>query len=463
MISIEQSILKGLLFSESYSSRVMPYLDNECFDGAHRTAFNVYKTLYDKYGTRPNLDAIGVSLQKEKLGEAEFSDILEVFDEAFETKDDLPDFEWLVDETESYVRDKKVYNAIYNSIGIIEGDDSKFDKNAIPSLLQEALNVSFNETLGMDFYDDAEARYNFYTSEEELIKVPTDALTTLMNGGLRKKTLSALLGFTNTGKSALMAFMAGEMMKMGYNVLYITLEMAEELVHQRVDANLLDIRMDDFKDMKKEDFMSKIQKVKSKTAGKLYVKEYPTSSAHTGHFRHFIRELKQKRNFSPDVVFVDYINIMASSRYKSLSGVNSYSYIKAIAEELRGLAVELQTPFFTATQTNRDNANSGSPDMTATSESIGLPMSLDWFAAITADEVLQENNQILLHLLKTRWGGKSQVKPKLLKVLWEKMRYTDVGSTADVASNVGQKPDFKSKREEKKTPHKKNTIDFGDD
>jgi replicative DNA helicase len=224
-----------------------------------------------------------------------------------------------------------------------------------------------------------------------------------------------------------MCYLAGEFLKQGKNVLYISLEMAEELIHERVEANLLDITTDEIKTLSKEQYLKGINALKKKTTGRFVAKEYPTSAGHVGHFRHLLKELKQKKKFKPDVVMVDYINICASSRYKSLSGVNSYSYVKAIAEELRGLAVEFDLPILTATQTNRDGSKESNPDMTSTSESFGLPATLDWYIAITMDEVLADNGQQLMHLLKTRWGNKSKIKPQLVNINFDKMRYTDVG------------------------------------
>jgi len=331
MVSIEQSIFKALLYSEEYVRRVLPYLDDSYFDGSQRTLFQVYKRLFDDYNSMPTFEALAVTLQNEKIGDSDFNEIAELIGECEKTKDDLPDVQWLVDETEQYCKDKKIYQAIYESINIIEGDNTKLDKHAIPTMLDEALGVSFDQSIGMEFFDDAERRYELYTSEDERIKLPLEALMKLTNGGLKKKSLSALLAFTNVGKSAMMCFLAGELMKQGHDVLYITMEMAEELVHERVDANLMNVSTDDLKKMKKTDFMSKVDKIKDKCKGRLYVKEYPTSSAHAGHFRHLLKELKQKKKFKPAVVFIDYINICASSRYKSLSGVNSYSYIKSIA------------------------------------------------------------------------------------------------------------------------------------
>jgi len=254
---------------------------------------------------------------------------------------------------------------------------------------------------------------------------------------------------TNVGKSAMMCFLAGEFLKQGLNVLYISMEMAEELVMQRVEANLLGISTDDLEKMPREKYLEGIDKVKKKTHGKFFAKEYPTSAAHVGHFRHLIKELKQKKKFNADFIFVDYINICASSRYKNLSGVNSYTYVKAMAEELRGLAVEFDVPIMTATQINRSGFNEGSPDMTSTSESFGLPATLDWFIAVTQDEVLQENKQQLVHLLKTRWGSKAETKPQLVNIDWSRMRYSDVGSTQEVVNKVGnRKPEKKEKKVE---------------
>jgi len=446
MISIEQSIFKALLYSEDYVRRVLPYLDETYFDGPQRTLFNVYKKLFDTYNSIPTFEALAVTLQNEKIGDSEFNEIAELIGECYKTKDELPDIDWLVDETEQYCRDKKIYNAIYESINIIEGTNKKLDKHAIPELLDEALAVSFDHSIGMEFFDDAERRYELYTDEDNRIKFPLEALNRLSNGGHKKKALSCILAGTNVGKSSMMCFLAGEFLKQGLNVLYITMEMAEELIMQRVEANLLGVSTDDLEKMPKDKYLEGIAKVKAKTHGKLFVKEYPTSSAHAGHFRHLIKELRQKKKFVPDFIFIDYINICASSRYKSLSGVNSYTYVKAMAEELRGLAVEFDVPIMTATQINRTGYNDTSPDMTSTSESYGLPATLDFFIAITQDEVLAENKQQMIHLLKTRWGIKADARPELVSIDWSRMRYSDVGSTQEIVNKVGnRKPEKKEK------------------
>lgn len=454
MITIEESIFKGLLFDEVYCRTVYPFLDEAYFEGTYKTLFRLYKELFDKYNTIPTLEALAISMQKAEIGESEFDEIVKIIESVSKNADERPDTSWLIDETEEYCRDKAIYNAICASFEILNGSDSKMDKHAIPDLLDEALAVSFDTTIGMEFGDDAERRYDIYSNEDARLEIPLDALMTLTNGGFKKKSLIAALAWTNVGKSSLMCFLAGEYLKMGKNVLYITLEMGEEVVYERIDANLLDTPTSELSKLPKEEFLRKVNKIKDKSNGKLYVKEYPTSAAHAGHFRHLLKELKQKKKFVPDIVFVDYINICASSRYRSLSGVNSYTYVKAIAEELRGLAVEFDVPVFSATQVNRDGANSSSPDMTATSESAGLPMTLDFMFAITTDEVLQDNGQQMFHLLKTRWGNKANVKPQLVGVNFEKMRYYSVNtsgnrmSTEEVKNKVGQnRPTFDRKKD----------------
>lgn len=374
MISIENSIVRGLLFNEEYSRKVFPFLSEEYFESGHRTIFTTYKTLFDKYNKQPTLEAIAIHLQKSKLSESEFADIFSIVEEVVEYNktNEHPDTEWLVDETESFCQDVAMYNALNESIQIAEGNNKQLDKSAIPDILNNALAISFDTSIGMDFFDDAERRFDLYTAEDNRIKFPLDALNTLSNGGLKKKSLSCILAGTNVGKSSLMCYLAGEFLKQGKNVLYISLEMAEELIHERVEANLLDVTTDGIKQLTKEQYLKGIKGIKGKTNGRFVAKEYPTSSGHVGHFRHLLKELKQKKKFKPDVVMVDYINICASSRYKSLSGVNSYSYVKAIAEELRGLAVEFDVPILTATQTNRDGSKESNPDMTSTSECLTL-------------------------------------------------------------------------------------------
>lgn len=457
MSTIESAIIKGLLFDEQYARSVHPFLKDEYFDGAVKGLFQTYTQLFEKYNKVPTMESMLIQVQKSGMSEDVFSEACEMLQEAYTSKSDMSDTKWLVDETESYCTDKSLYNAVYQSISIIEGNDKKLDKHAIPSLLEEALSISFTSTIGSDYLEDFQRRFDYYTNTEARLHFPLKALEKLSNGGLPPKTLSCALATTNTGKSALMCFLAGEWLKEGKNVLYITMEMSEEAVQERIDANLLDIRTDDLKnpDLSYEWFQGKVAALKGKTLGRLMVKEYPTGGAHAGHFRHLLKEYKIKKKFVPDIIFIDYINICASSRYKSMSGVNSYSYIKAIAEELRGLAVEHNLPVFTATQTNREASNNQNPGMEATSESFGLPMSLDFFFAIVTNQELMEQGYQVLHLLKTRFGNKSGMKSQTVKIDFDKMRYGDV----DVRSN--NEPEINPSTLGTKKPGMLNTASSG--
>jgi archaellum biogenesis ATPase FlaH len=428
MSTIESAIVKGLLFDEDYARKVHPYLKEEYFDGATKGIFQTYTTIFEKYNKIPTMEAMLVAIQKSGMSEDVFSEACGVLEESYKSRAEMNDTQWLVDETEQYCSDKSLFDAIYKSINIIEGNDKELDKHSIPDMLNDALSVSFETTVGSDYLEDFKKRFDYYTNVDSRLSFPLNALQKLSNGGLPPKTLSCFLAATNVGKSALMCFLAGEWLKAGKNVLYITMEMSEEAVQERIDANLLDVTTDELKNpnLDYEWFSSKIAALRGKTVGRLMVKEYPTSSAHAGHFRHLLKEYKLKKKFKPDVVFIDYINICASSRYKSMSGVNSYSYIKAIAEELRGLAVEQEIPFITATQTNREAANSMAPDMTATSESFGLPMSLDFFVAIVSSQELMEMGRQAFILLKTRFGSKAGVKSQTVGIDYNHMRYSDI-------------------------------------
>lgn len=374
MISIESSIVKALLYDEEYARTVVPHLKPEFFDGHYKEIFVTYNDIFEKYHKIPTVEALVIGLKGKNVPEETFESAIQELSECYKSKDESVDTKWLVDETEKYCVDKALFNAIYQSISILEGNDKKLDKHAIPTILDEALSVSFDTTVGSDYFEDLEKRLDYYTNPDSKLPFPLNALNILSNNGLPPKTLSAVLAFTNTGKSALMCYLSGEYLKAGKNVLYITLEMSEEAVQERVDANLMDMKTDEFKNknLNKDLIRSKMAELRKRTTGRFIVKEYPTGAGHVGHFRHLLRELQQKKKFKPDIIFVDYINICASSRYKTGTGVNSYTLVKSIAEELRGLAVEQNLPIFTATQTNRDAANNQSPDMTATSECLTL-------------------------------------------------------------------------------------------
>jgi len=445
MITIEQSILKSLLHDEKYANKVIAYLEEDYFSDTSQTFFSAYKTLYDKYNKIPTLSAIAVTLQNYSLNEEEFKRVGELV-AVVSIKEDLPDTQWLVDETEEYCRDKAIYDAVFRSLNIIDGIDKQLDKFSIPDMLEDALSISFDNEVGSDYFDDAEKRFDHYTSDDARLKFPLDCLNYLSNGGHKKKALSCVLGTTNTGKSAIMCYLAGEFMKMNKNVLYISMEMSEEDVQERIDANLLDVRTDDIKKLSKEEFIKRVHDIKKRSlGGRLVVKEYPTGTGTAAHFKQLTKELKQKKKFEPDIIFVDYLGICASSRYKNNGSVNSYSYQKAIAEELRGLAMELDCAMMTGAQINRGGASSTSPEMTDVSDSFGIVMALDFFFALTTDEVLQENGQQLMHLLKTRWGNKAKIKHQLVNIDFDKMRYTDIKHTTNTLESTDRQPDRQKK------------------
>jgi replicative DNA helicase len=439
MLSIESSIVKSLIYNEEYARSVVPHLKPDFFDGHHREIFLLYNELFEKYHKPPTVEALVVGLKGKSVTEDVFESAITELSDAYKGKDELPDTQWLIDETEKYCIDKAMFNAIYKSISILEGGEKTLDKHAIPDILEDALSISFNTTIGSDYFDDLEARLEYYTNPDSKLPFPLSALNNLTNGGLPPKTLNVFLAGTNVGKSALMCFLAGEWLKAGKNVLYISMEMSEEAIQERIDANLLDIKTDDLKkpDLNKDLIRSKIQALRKKSTGRLIAKEYPTGSAHAGHFRHLLKELSQKKKFKPDVIFIDYINICSSSRFKSGSGANSYTIVKSIAEELRGLAVEHEVPIVTATQTTREGSTSQSPDMTSTSESFGLPATADLFVAIITNEELLEMGRQMMILLKTRYGNKQGAKSQLVAIDFDKMRYSDV-VTSDVSQQIQQ-------------------------
>lgn len=427
-VSIENSILKGLMYSEPFARKVQPFLKDEYFDAHYKIIYNLYNDYFTKYHSIPTMEALVISLQKTEVNEQEFETCLEEMAAIQKAKDDVIDVDWLVDEAESYCQQKALYNGLYKSISIIEGSDKELSVTAVPDIMTQALAVAFDSNIGSDYLESFEERIQYYLSDDSRIEFPLGVWNKMSNGGLKTKSLSCILAGTGVGKSAQMCFLAGEWIKEGVDVLYITLELSEEQVQERIDANLLDMSTEDFK---KENldvnlYRKRAEELKKKKLGKLIVKEYPTSQAHAGHFRHLLNELKIKRGFTPKVIFVDYINICSSSRYRGGSGVNSYTIVKSIAEELRGLAVETDTAIITATQTTREGSTASSVDMTATSESFGLPHTLDLFIAITSPKELKERNRQLFILLKSRFGNTSDVRPQMVGVDWAKMRFYDI-------------------------------------
>lgn len=430
MERIETSILKGLIYDREYSASVRPFLSESIFGEADQVLYKLIHGYTEKFNDLPSREALMINLNKLTIGEDMFEECVHTLNAIESSKDERPDSKWLLEETESFVRDKSVFNAIYEAIEILDGNEKDGKtKHAIPKMLEEALAISFDSNVGHDYADDAEARYEYYTREESRIPFDLTKLNDITKGGTPGKTLNCILAGTNVGKSLCLCHFSASWLMQGKNVLYISLEMGEEEVAERIDANLMDMKTDDIRKLSKESFMTRFSKVKAKATGKLIVKQFPTAGAHVGHFRHLLNELKLKKKFIPDVICIDYINICASSRYRSMAGVNSYSLVKAIAEEVRGLAVEFQVPIWTATQTNRDGYSSAALDMTDVSESFGLAMTLDFLVGVVTTEELMERGQFLWCLLKTRYGNKQGVKNFVTGVDYDRQRLFDVDAT----------------------------------
>jgi archaellum biogenesis ATPase FlaH len=408
---------------------VIPFLKDEYFtDWSERRVFQHVKTFVEQYNSSPSEEALQISLQNDKnLTEDEFSVISEIINK-FGTPQ--PNKQWILDETEKFCKDKAVYNAIVQSIQIIDGKDKKFTNEAIPEILKDALGVSFDNSVGHDYLLDSDDRFEYYHKLEERLPFDLDMFNKITKGGLPRKTLNIALAGTGVGKSLFMCHMAAGALSQGKNVLYITMEMAEERIAERIDANLMNVTMDDLKNLPKQMFDDRMTRIKNKTEGKLIIKEYPTASAHSGHFRALLNELNLKKEFIPDIIFIDYLNICASSRFKMSGSVNSYIYIKGIAEELRGLAVEFNVPIVSATQTTRSGYANSDMELTDTSESFGLPATADFMFGIISTEDLEKLGQLLIKQLKNRYNDPSQHKRFVIGVDRAKMRLYDVDASA---------------------------------
>jgi len=427
---IETTIFSNLIYNEQYARKVIPFLKEEYFsDQSHKIIFKLVQEYVNKYNSFPSKEALAIDLSnKDGINQEVFNqskEIISAFAEDKETK-----LEWLSDQTEKFCQDKAIYNAIMSSIRILDDGDGKTSKGAIPQILSDALAVSFDTHVGHDFIEDANERYEFYHTKEVRIPFDLEYFNKITQGGLARKTLNVFMASTGVGKSLFMCHMAAANLVKGLNVLYITLEMAEERIAERIDSNLLDIPLDELKIIPKDMYDKKITRLKGKTKGKLIVKEYPTACAGSANFRHLLNELKIKKNFVPDVVYIDYLNICASSRVKMSASINSYTLVKAIAEELRGLAVEFNVPIISATQTNRSGYNNSDIDLTDTSESIGLPATVDFMAALISTEELQQINQIMVKQLKNRYSDPSFNKRFVLGIDKSKMRLYDVEQSA---------------------------------
>ena len=427
MANIEKIILNQLMENDSYSRRVLPFLEDSYFqDKNDRKLFSHIKEFITQYNNIPTREAIIISLDSDSaLSQDDYNtcvDKIDVFKEIEVDQDET----WLLDKTEEFCKDKAVYNAIMESIHIIDGQSANKTANAIPEILSSALSVCFDDHIGHDYIEDSDERYDFYHKVESRVPFDLDFFNVITNGGTPNKTLNVCLAGTGVGKSLFMCHHAANCLQQNKNVLYITCEMAEERIAERIDANIMDITIDDLNALPKQIYDKKMAKIRETSKGKLIVKEYPTATAHSQHFRNLLDELRLKKRFKPDIIFIDYLNICASSRLKSNSNVNSYTYIKAIAEELRGLAVENDVPVFTATQTNRTGFTSTDVGLEDTSESFGLPATADFMFAIIATEELDENKQILVKQLKNRYNDLVANRKFVVGINRAKMKLFDV-------------------------------------
>ena len=429
---IEQTILRNLLFTEEYYRKVVPFLKADYFQEYHeRIVFEEIADFASKYDKIPTKEVLAINIQnRNDLTDDAYKDSLSTVSEL---TDEWVDYEWLVDSTEKFCQDRAIYLALMQSIKIADGGDKKISRDAIPSILQEALAVSFDEHIGHDYIEQATDRYEFYHRKEEKVPFDLEKFNFITKGGLSNKTLNVALAGTGVGKSLFMCHCAGAALTQGYNVLYITCEMAEEKIAERIDANLLNVPVKDITELPEVIFTSKVQEISRKTKGKLIIKEYPTASAHVGHFKALLSDLKLKKDFKPDLIFIDYLNICASARYKGAI-VNSYTYVKAIAEELRGLAVECNVPIVSATQTTRSGYGNSDPDLTDTSESFGLPATADFMFALISTDELEQQGRLMVKQLKNRYSDLATSRKFMVGIDRSKMRLYDVADDASAIS-----------------------------
>jgi archaellum biogenesis ATPase FlaH len=414
-----------MLTDEKYMRKVLPFVKPDYFQGVYKTLFKEAGKYVGKYNRLPTLETLQIELQESNLQGETFTMAMDIIPQLF-TEEPI-DEAWLLDSTEKWCQDRAIYNAIMESITIIDGKHESLTKGALPDLLTKALGVAFDTNVGHDYIENVEERYEFYHTEEDRIPFDLEYFNAITKGGVPNKTLNIALAGTGVGKSLFMCHVAASALVEGRNVLYITMEMAEERIAERIDANLLNVPIDQLDKMSKDMFTTKVADLARKTTGKLIVKEYPTGSAHAGHFRALLNELKLKKQFEPDVIFIDYLNICASSRMKGMGGaINSYSYIKAIAEELRGLAVEFDVPVFSATQTTRSGYGNSDVGLEDTSESFGLPATADLMFALISTEELEQLGQIMVKQLKNRYNDPTYNKRFVVGVDRSKMRLFDV-------------------------------------
>jgi len=429
MERIETTILRNLVFNEDYSRKVIPFIQPDYFEQkAEKVIFEEIVQFIVKYGSAITIEALNIEVEnRTDLNETEVKEIREINSSL---NDAAVEKQWLLDTTEKWCRDRAIYLALMESIHIADGNNNDKNRDAIPSILSDALAVSFDNNIGHDYLQNYEERYEFYHRKEDKIEFDLEYFNKITKGGLPNKTLNIALAGTGVGKSLFMCHLASSVLLQGRSVLYITLEMAEERIAERIDANLLNVPIQQLVDLPRQMFENKVTSLSKKTQGSLIIKEYPTASAHAGHFKALLNELALKKSFRPDIIFIDYLNICASSRHKANNSINSYSYIKAIAEELRGLAVEFNVPIVSATQTTRSGFGSSDPELTDTSESFGLPATADLMFALISTEELEQLGQIMVKQLKNRYADPTMYKRFIVGIDRAKMRLYDCEQTA---------------------------------
>jgi replicative DNA helicase len=444
MKRLETTILKNLIFNEDYARKILPFIKSEYFtDNTEKILFEEVEEYINHYKHLPTYESLVINFtESKKLTEQQVQDSVEMLREINSERNEPSDVAWLIDNTEKFCQDKAIYNAIMQSVKILDNKSDRDSKGSIPQLLSDALGVSFDSSVGHDYVEDSENRFDFYHRHETKIPFDLDIFNKITKGGLPTKTLNIALAGTGVGKSLFMCHVAGSCLSQGQNVLYITMEMAEERIAERIDANLLNIDISDLHAISKQDYDRKFSAMKVKTQGKLIIKEYPTAAASALHFRALLNELQLKKSFKPDIIFIDYLNICASARIKPGSNVNSYSYIKAIAEELRGLAVEFAVPIVSATQTTRSGFTSSDPGLEDTSESFGLPATADFMFALISTEELEQLNQLMVKQLKNRYNDPNTFKRFVIGIDRGKMKLYDVEQSAqDDIVDAGQVDD----------------------
>jgi len=449
MEKIEFVVLRNLVNDEKYTRKVLPFIKSEYFEEeSEKIVFEEIENFVEKYNDLPTKEILSIEVEKRTSVTEDTFKVCTQLIEALNEED--IEHDWLVETTEKWCRDRAIYLALMESIQLADGKDEKKGRDAIPSILSDALAVSFDNNVGHDYLANYSERYEYYHKKEEKIEFDLEYFNKITKGGLPNKTLNIALAGTGVGKSLFMCHMASSVLLQGRNVLYITMEMAEEKIAERIDANLLNIPIQDLTDLPEVMFETKINNLAKKTQGKLIIKEYPTASAHSGHFKALLNELALKKSFRPDIIFIDYLNICASSRYRGNSTVNSYSYIKAIAEELRGLAVEANVPILSATQTTRSGYSSSDVDLTDTSESFGLPATADLMFALISTEELEGLNQILVKQLKNRYNDPTMFKRFVVGIDRSKMRLYDCEQSAQDGMVDGKDEEYEYKEEKLK-------------